>query len=179
MARKLREEVVDGIQHVWARGNDRQVIFRDDRDRVLYLALLALTVAEVRWRLLVFCLMDNHAHLLVQTPEANLGRGVQRLHGLYGRKFNDRHDRVGHVFQGRFGSKLILDDEQLLTVVRYIQRNPVEAGLCRVASEWKWSSHRAVLDGTAPKWLDRPRLLSFFGAMGGDPRAVYADLIDG
>ncbi len=71
-----------------------------------YLALLAVTVAQARWRLLGFCLMGNHVHLLVETPEANLGSGMQRLHGAYARKFNDRHGRVGHVFQGRFENKL-------------------------------------------------------------------------
>jgi putative transposase len=179
MARKLRDEVVDGIHHVWARGNDRNLIYRHDDDRRLYLALLAVTVAKVRWRLLAFCLMGNHVHLLVQTPEANLGRGMQGLHGSYARKFNDRHGRVGHVFQGRFENKLQRSDEQLWTTARYIARNPVEAGLCEAAAEWRWSSHRGVLDGTAPGWVDRRRLLSFFGAMGGDPTAVYADLIDG
>ena len=179
MARKLRDEVVDGIHHVWARGNDRQVLYPLDEDRRLYLAVLAVTVEKLRWRLLSFCLMDNHVHLLVETPEANLGRGMQRLHGIYARKFNDRHGRVGHVFQGRFDNKLQRTDEQLWTTARYIARNPVEAGLCAAAPEWRWSSHRGVLDGSAPGWVDRSRLLSFFGAMGGDPTAVYKDLIDG
>jgi putative transposase len=145
----------------------------------MYLAILAATVREVNWRLLSYCLMNNHLHLLVETPDANLGIGVQRLHGRYGRKFNDRHGRVGHVFQGRFGNELVLDDEQFWTVARYIARNPVEAGLCRVAHEWRWSSHRGVIDGTAPEWVDRTRLLERFGTMGGDSERVYREIVDG
>ena len=118
-------------------------------------------------------------HLLVETPNANLGQGMQRLHGGYARKFNDRHGRVGHVFQGRFENKLQRTDEQLWTTARYIARNPVEAGLCDVADEWPWSSHRGTLDGTAPRWVDGRRLLSFFGTTGGEPHAAYKDLIDG
>jgi putative transposase len=179
MARKLREEVVDGIHHVWARGNDRAPIYRDDRDGLMYLAILAATVREVNWRLLSYCLMGNHLHLMVETPDANLGVGMQRLHGRYARKFNDRHERSGHVFQGRYGNELVLSDEQFWTVARYIARNPVEAGLCRKASEWKWSSHRGLLDGTAPAWVDRGRFLERFGTMGGEPESVYAALVDG
>jgi hypothetical protein len=104
---------------------------------------------------------------------------MQRLHGDYALLSNRRHRKVGHVFQGRFGSKLVLDDAQLWTVVRYILRNPVEAGLCREAAEWKWSSHRGVLKGTAPVWVDRPGLLGRFESMGGDPDSVYQTLIDG
>ena len=89
---------------MFARGNDRQAIYRDDDDRRLYLDPARRTVARKRWRCLAYCLMDNHVHLLIETPEANLGAGMQWLHGLYGRSFNDRHGRSGHVFQGRYGA---------------------------------------------------------------------------
>jgi len=179
MPRKPREEVEDGIHHVFARGNDRQLVFWDDEDRLRYLKGLCDVVWRQRWRCFAFCLMDNHLHLLVQTPEANLGDGMRRLHGQYALLFNRRHNKVGHVFQGRFGSKLVRSDEQLWTTARYIQRNPVEAGLCRSAVEWRWSSHRGTVEGTAPSWIDVPRFLSYFGTMGGEPKAVYSDLIDG
>jgi putative transposase len=179
MARKPREEVEGGIHHVFARGNDRQLIYRDDSDREMYLSTLAMTVLGARWRCLVYCLMDNHVHLLIETPKANLGRGMQRLHGQYGRKFNDRHYRSGHVFQGRFGSKRMTDDVQFWTKVRYIMRNPVEAGRCRVAGAWKWSSHRGLLEGTAPSWVDVARLYEHVEPMGGDARERYLGLVDG
>jgi putative transposase len=179
MPRKPREEVEDGIHHVFARGNDRQLIYWDDEDRELYLKLAAEVVGRKGWHCFGYCLMDNHVHLLVQTPEANLGAGMQRLHGNYALLFNRRHGRVGHMFQGRFKSERVLDDRQFWTVARYIARNPVEAGLCRMAHEWKWSSHRGLVDGTAPEWVDRGRLLERFGTMGGEPERVYRELVDG
>ena len=95
---------------------------------------------------------------------------MQRLHGDYAQSSTTGMVSVGHVFQGRFENKLQRSDEQLWTTARYIARNPVEAGLCEAAAEWRWSSHRGVLEGTAPRWVDRARLLAFFGTMGGDPR---------
>jgi putative transposase len=179
MPRKPREEVADGIHHVWARGNDRQLIYREDEDCLLYLDLLAAEIERKRWRLFAYCLMGNHLHLLLQTPDPNLGAGMQRLQGTYALLFNRRHRKVGHVFQGRFGSKLVRDDAQFWTATRYVLRNPVEAGRCRNAVEWRWSSHRGVLDGTQPAWLDRRRLLERFASMGGDPDSVYQTLVDG
>jgi len=179
MPRPLREEVEDGIHHVFARGNDRQVIYRDDHDRRLYLDLMGKVVARTGWRCLAYCLMDNHVHLLVQTPGANLGVGMQRLHGHYALLFNRRHGRVGHLFQGRYGSNLICDDAEMWTVARYIARNPVEAGRCLNAADWQWSSFSGMFEGTTPAWLDDASLLSYFGSMGGDPHRVYRTMVDG
>jgi REP element-mobilizing transposase RayT len=116
--------------------------------------------------------MDNHLHLLVETPRPNLGVGMQELHGRYGRWFNHRHDRGGHLFQGRYGSKRVTRDAQLWATVRYIALNPVAAGMCGEPSQWSWSSAAA-----APSWLDSERLLEYLGAAGGDPAAWYEDLL--
>ena len=163
--------------HVFARGNNRQRIFRDVEDRDLYLLLLGQVVRRQGWLCLSYCLMHNHIHLLVETPEPNLGVGMQRLHGLYAQTFNKRHDRCGHVFQGRYGDKRIRTDEQLVTTARYIAVNPVDAGLCRGPAEWRWSSHSAVVRGGGPAWLDVERLLGFFGLWGGEPRARYEEFV--
>ena len=181
MPRKPREEVEDGIHHVWARGNNRQPIYVDDADRQPYLSQLRRVVVRKRWRCLSYCLMDNHVHLLLETPDANLGSGMQRLHGDYAQLFNERHGRVGHVFQGRFGSKRDHRRRRSsATIVRYIARNPVEAGLlpqsARLALE---QPSLPLVGGTAPPWVDVPRLHEYFGAMGGEPRAVYRELVDG
>ena len=168
-----------GIHHVWARGNAHGLIYRDDGDRALYLENLRLVVAWAGWRCLAYCLMDNHVHLLIETPRANLGKGMQRLHGLYGRQFNDRHGRTGHVFQGRFGSKLMGDERQLWTVARYIARNPVEAGMCESAGDWSWGGHPHVLRGEVVPWLDVGRLLSFFAGVGGNALRRYREFVDG
>jgi putative transposase len=177
MPRKPRLELAGGVHHVYARGNRRQAIYLADADRILYLELLAQVVRRQRWRCLAYCLMRNHVHLLVETPEANLGAGMGRMHGLYAQTFNKRHRHSGHLFQGRFGSVLIKTDEQLLTVARYIARNPVEAGLCEAAEWWPWGSHRAVMRGDPPAWLDATRLLGYFGAAGGDPRRRYIEFV--
>lgn len=167
----------DGLHHVFARGNDRGRIYRDDSDRRIYLATLGRVVRRQQWRCLVYCLMDNHVHLLIETPQANLGAGMQRLHGLYAQIHNARHQRSGHVFQGRYGSVRILSDQQLWAVVAYIVRNPVEAGLCERPDQWPWSSHAMTVGGRGPAWLDVNRLLRHFGAPGGDPLQRYADLM--
>jgi len=179
MPRKLREEVVDGIFHVYARGNDRRVIYRDDTDRETYLRLLAATVERCRWRLFAYCLMKNHVHLLIHTPHANLGVGMQRLHSGYALQFNQRHGRSGHVFQGRYGAVRVNTDEQLWGAVVYVVMNPVEAGLCDGPEDWPWGSHRAVVTGSAPRWLDVGRLLGHFAGLGGDPRERYAAMFQG
>jgi putative transposase len=177
MPRRPREEVEGGVHHVYARGNDKRAIYLDDDDRAKYLALLGRVVGLTRWRCLAYCLMDNHVHLLIETPEANLGRGMQRLHGLYARAFNDRHGRSGHLFQGRYGGVRSVTDAQLWATVAYVALNPVEAGLCAEAEDWHWGSHAAIVEGRAPDWLDVPRLLSYFDALGGQPRQRYLDLI--
>jgi REP-associated tyrosine transposase len=157
---------------VYARGNAQQAIYRDDTDRLIYLRLLGVVVGVTDWRCLAYCLMDNHVHLLVETPRPNLGVGMQDLHGSYGRRFNDRHGRSGHVFQGRFGAKRVTRDAQLWTTVRYIALNPVRAGLCTDPRQWRWSSA-----GSSPHWLALPRLFEYLAAEGGDPVTRYADLI--
>ncbi len=163
--------------HVFARGNNRQRIFRDLDDRELYLSLLGQVVRRQRWACLSYCLMHNHIHLLVETAAPNLGTGIQRLHSLYAQTFNKRHKRCGHLFQDRYGAIRVRSDEQLLQVARYIALNPVQAGLCGRPDEWPWSSHAAMVGGEAPPWLDVQRLLGFFGIWGGAPAERYAEFV--
>jgi putative transposase len=177
MARKPREEFPGAVVHVYARGNRKQVIYADDVDRESYLVLLGHVVARQRWRCLAYCLMDNHVHLLVETPQPNLGTGMQRLHGMHAQAFNKRHRHSGHVFQGRYGAVVVRRAGQLLTVARYIALNPVEAGLCDEPEQWPWGSHAAVVGGTAPRWLDTTRLLAHFGADGGEPMKRYVAFV--
>ncbi len=174
VARPPRLEVPDGIFHTFSRGNERRRIFRDDADFRRFLKLLGGVVARYRWRLLTYCLMPNHHHLLVQTPEPNLSRGMRQLNGVYAQWFNRRHDRVGHLFQGRFGARLVQDDEHMLTVCRYIVRNPLRTSNPIHPLDWPWSSHRAILGlEPPPAFLDVDRLLSFFGATKAAARELY------
>ena len=159
MPRGLRTEEAGAIHHVYARGNRGAPMFLDDRDRRRYLRVLGDTVAHRGWNCLAYCLMTNHVHLLVETPQPNLGHGMQRLHGAYASGFNKRHTTVGHVFQGRYGAKRIKDDVHLITVARYIDANPVEAGLAVTPDLWPWSS-RALPN---PRWLADRRLQELLG----------------
>jgi putative transposase len=166
--RKPREEVEGGVYHVYARGNAKQRIFLDDRDRQTYLALLRREIERRNWRCLAYCLMNNHVHLVIETPEANLGRGMQRLHGAYAQIFNERHGRVGHLFQGRYGAVRIDSDEQLLTTLAYVASNPVRSGLCARPVDWHWSSYRHVIRQESAGVIDLGRLEWYVG-VGSDP----------
>jgi REP element-mobilizing transposase RayT len=177
VGRPHREELEDGIFHVYARGNAKQAIYLDDADRQAYLRLLGLVVKKRRWRCLAYCLMQNHVHLLVETPEANLAAGMQALHGIYAQTFNQRHDRVGHLFQGRYGAVRITTDSQLWAAARYLALNPVAAGLCAKPAEWPWGSY-AVVGFGAPAWLDHGRLLELFSGSGTEPHGRYLRFVE-
>lgn len=176
MPRPPRENVENGVYHVFARGNDRQVVYRDDADRGLYLRGVGAIVVDYEIGCLAYCLMNTHVHLLLETPHANLSAGMHRLQSGYAQRFNRRHDRVGHLFQSRYGAVRIESDRQLCGTAAYIARNPVEAGLCRRAEEWRWSSFRETMSASrSHAWLDGTRLLSFFGA-GEAAKRGYAEM---
>src|SRR5882724_3151778 len=149
MARPLRIEFPGGLYHVTARGNGRLAIFIDDSDREQFLTVLASVVARYRVLCHAYCLMGNHYHLLLETPEANLSRAMRQLNGVYGQGFNRSHGRSGHVFEGRFQAQVVDKDAYLRAVCRYIVLNPVRAGLVAHPRQWAWSSYRATA-GEAP-----------------------------
>ncbi|HEX4438587.1 MAG TPA: transposase [Thermoanaerobaculia bacterium] len=171
--RPLRLDHAGAVWHITSRGNERREVFRDAEDRRAFLETLARTVDLVRWRLHAYVLMTNHYHLLIETPEPTLSRGMHRLNGTYTQRYNRRHARVGHLFQGRFKSILVERERHLMTLIRYIVLNPVRAGLVDRASEWQWSSYCATA-GTAPRpnWLETAWILAQFGS-GRDARARY------
>ncbi len=137
MARRM--EVPDGIHHVTARGNLRQTLFHDERDYRFFLRTLGEAAARFGWERYAACLMPNHYHVLLATPEPNLGAGMLLLNGSYARYFNVRHQTVGHVFQGPYRSRLVARDEHLLEALRYIALNPVRAGLASSCAGWRWT----------------------------------------
>ena len=177
MPRRPREEEAGAIHHVYSRGNGKQLVFFDDEDRAGYLDLLARAVVRAGWRCLSYCLMPNHLHLLIETPQPNLGAGMQWFHGHYAGGFNKKWGRSGHLFQGRYGNVRVKTDEQLQTVVRYIALNPVAAKLSRAPEDWLWGSHRAAVSGEAAAWLDHARLLEYIGIDGGEPGRRYLELV--
>ena len=125
MARPLRIEYPGAVYHVTSRGNARKKIFLDDIDRDEFLATLGWVVERFGWGCHAYCLMDNHFHLLIETPKPNLSLGMRQLNGVYTQRFNRRHKRVGHLFQGRFKAILVERDSYLLELARYIVLNPV------------------------------------------------------
>jgi len=164
MARPLRLRVPGGIYHVMSRGNARQDIFLDDGDRRRFLATLCTVVERLNVLCHTYCLMGNHYHLLLETPDANLSLAIRQLNGVYAQWFNRSRGRVGHLFQGRFTSKLVERETYLLVVSRYIVLNPVRAGIVRHPSNWKWSSYRAhVGQRESLPFLTNDWLLALFG----------------
>ncbi len=147
------------------RGVRKLPIFLDDGDRLRFLSLVAVVVPLHEWICSAYCLMTSHYHLLVTTPEANLGRGMQLLNGVYAQTFNRRHGEVGHVFESRYQSPRVENEQHLLEVTRYIVLNPVRAGTCDDPAEWKWSSYRATLGlATAPRFLALDSVLDLFSS---------------
>ena len=124
MARPLRLEFPGAIYHLTGRGNARQKVFFTDADRELFLSTLTGVVSRYHWICHAYCLMANHYHLLVETPKTNLSIGMRQLNGIYTQSFNRRHNRVGHLFQGRFKAILVERDSHLLELCRYIVLNP-------------------------------------------------------
>lgn len=178
MSRPLRIDVPNAIQHVTARGNARELVFRDETDRRLWLETLGRTAGRFGWLVLAYCQMGNHFHLLVETPQPNLSRGMRQLNGVYAQRFNRRHGRVGHVFQARFHATMIERDEHMLAVSSYLPLNPVRAALCSDPADWRWSSYRATIGLDAPGLLALDRFLSFFGESRGTARARYRALVE-
>lgn len=174
MARPLRLEFPGAFWHVTSRGNARGSIFVDVIDRRTFLAVLSRVVGMFRWKLHAYILMGNHYHLLVETPEPNLSRGMRQLNGIYTQRFNVRHARTGHVLQGRFKGILVEKENHLLELARYVVLNPVRAGLAAKAKDWEWSSYQATAGfAKTPEWLETAATLERFESVRGPSRIAY------
>ena len=165
MPRPLRIEYPGAVYHVTSRGDGRMAVFRDDGDREIFLDILGDTVALRKWVCHAYCLMGNHYHLLLETPEANLSAGMRSLNGEYTQAFNRRHRRPGHVFQGRYKAVLVEKERHLLELCRYVVLNPVRArGMARDPGDWPWSSYRATAGlSPVPPFLSPRWILERFG----------------
>lgn len=144
MARPIRIEYAGALYHVTTRGNARRAIVQDAHDRLLLLDILKKVVDRYHWLCHAYCLMDNHYHLVIETPEANLSRGMRQLNGVYTQAYNRRHHRVGHLFQGRYRAILVEKESHLLEVCRYVVLNPVRAKAVGEVGKWRWSSYRGT-----------------------------------
>ncbi len=159
MARPLRIEFPGATYHVTSRGDRREPIYRDDADRLAQLQVIGAAMDRFGAKVLAYCLMGNHYHLVVHTTQANLSALMRQVNGVYTQVFNRRHGLVGHLFQGRFKAILVDTDAYLMALCRYVERNPVAAGLVAGPGDWAWSSHRAHIGrADAPPWLDTAAL---------------------
>lgn len=178
MARQLRLEFEGALYHVTARGNAFQAIYTDDHDRARFLDLLAREIAQQHWRCYAYCLMDNHYHLLLETPEPNLSQGMRRLNAVYTQGFNRRYGRVGHVLQGRYKSLLVDKDAYLLELCRYIVLNPVRAKCVARPEAWPWSSYLATAGKRpAPHWLLVTDVLGLFDREARSAQRAYREFV--
>jgi len=160
----LRIEFEGALYHVMSRSNERRRIVKDDADLARRLDWLRRTVETYRWHLHAFVLMDNHDHLYVETPAANLSAGMQHLNGSYTSYYNRRHGRIGHLFQGRYKAHLIESEGHYCEVSRYIHLNPVRAGLADRPEDWPWGSYRGYhWAAWRQPWVTYERVLEEFG----------------
>jgi REP element-mobilizing transposase RayT len=178
MARPIRLEFPDAIYHVTTRGNGGGDVFFDDQDRQQFLTVLGEVVSRTGWIVHAYVLMNNHYHLLVETPFANLSRGMRQLNGVYTQRFNSRHGSGGCVFQGRFKAILAERDSSLLELCRYIVLNPLRLKAVKNISRYKWSSYRATAgEMQAPAWLNVGWILGHFGRSNVAQRK-YAEFVE-
>ncbi|HUV66069.1 MAG TPA: transposase, partial [Sedimentisphaerales bacterium] len=163
MARPLRIDQEDTFYHVLNRGNEQRLIFRDTRDHEGFLMRLGRCSQRFSLSVYAYVLMGNHYHLLVRTRQANLSAAIQWLGVSYSTWHNVRHQRSGHLFQGRFKSFVIAEDSYLYRLLLYIHRNPLRAGLVERLADYPWSSYRALAYGRgAPAWFDQRRAYEQF-----------------
>ena len=164
MTRPLRFDYPGALHHVLSRGNAKQDIFADDKDRRAFIRTVSDVVSRLHWICHAYCMMQNHFHLLIETPDANLSQGMRQLNGVYAQAYNRRHNRVGHLLQGRFTAKLVDRDNYFLELGRYLVLNPVRAGLADDPSQWRWSSYRATAGmAVRPDFLETRFTLQMFG----------------
>jgi len=178
MARPLRIEFPGALYHITGRGNASQDIYLDDVDRKRFMSLLGREVEQQRWCCYAFCLMSNHYHLLIETPEGNLVAGMRRLNGHYTQWFNWKHKRVGHLFQGRYKSIVVEHDSYFKELCRYIPLNPVRAGMVKDPVKWAWSSYQSIVSRkTSYEWLDVNAVLAHFGSKKSKSQQVYKQFV--
>ena len=178
MARPLRIEHPDAVYHVTSRGNARSDIFHSDQDREEFLLILDSVIKRFNWLCHAYCLMDNHYHLLIETPDGNLSLGMRQLNGIYTQKYNYLHGKTGHVFQGRYKAILVDKESYLLELCRYVVLNPVRAKIIDKPEEWKWSSYRYTAGiKKAPGFLTADGIIGHFSKNKAEAQKLYRKFV--
>jgi REP element-mobilizing transposase RayT/DNA-binding transcriptional ArsR family regulator len=159
MPRQARKKSESGVYHVILRGINKQVIFEDEQDNLFFLSALSRYKQTCAYQILAYCLMNNHVHLVIQTRQNPLGSIIRRIAGKYSYWYNNKYQRVGHLFQDRYLSEPIDSDAYLLNVIRYVHQNPLVAQMVRSTSEYRFSSYNDYLKSDAETLTDTELLL--------------------
>ena len=164
MPRQQRDKSSTGYYHIMIQGNDRKNVFIDEQDKLYFIEILKTKKENNRYGLIAFCIMDNHAHLLLQEREEDIANIMKRINISYVFYFNKKYKKSGHLFQDRYKSEKIEDDSYLLMATRYIHKNPIKAGIVKKAEQYKWSSYKAYLgkDTALENSLDKELVLGMF-----------------
>lgn len=179
MTRPLRVEFPGAFYHVTSRGNERKAVFQSSRDREKFLSYLESAHDRYGAVIHVYCLMENHYHLLLETPRGNLSQILHHINGAYTTYFNIKRKRSGHLFQGRFKGILVERDAYCKELSRYIHLNPVRAGLVKSPSEYGWSSYRYYIGSKRePEWFTTELLLGYFGGRGRSGYRRYGEFVE-
>jgi len=178
MARPLRIEYPGAVYHITTRGNARADIFLSDADRQSFLHVLAGTIEKYNWLCHAFCLLGNHYHVIIETLDPNLSLGMRQLNGIYTQAFNRAHQRVGHVFQGRYKAILVEKESHLLELCRYVVLNPVRAGMVSKPEKWQWSSYKSTAyPVTTPEYITIDWVLGQFASKRTAARQRYRQFV--
>ncbi|NML60627.1 addiction module toxin RelE [Massilia sp. RP-1-19] len=179
MSRPLRLEFPGALYHVTARGNRKNRIYHDDVDRRVWLRILRQVCMRFNFSVHAYCQMTNHYHLMVETIDGGLARGMRHLNGVYSQYVNRRHELVGHMFQGRYHAVVVQKERHLLELSRYVVLNPVRAGIVARPEDWQWSSYRYMAGAApSPRWLDKTWTLEQFGSARTSPVEAYCTFVD-
>lgn len=179
MARPLRITYPGAFYHVTSRGNEQKDVFRSQRDREKFLEYLASATERYGAVIHAYCLLSNHYHLLMETPEGNLSQIMRHVNGAYTTYFNVKRKRTGHLFQGRFKAILVEADEYALELSRYIHLNPVRAGMVSRPEEYRWSSYNNYIgQDNAPLWLKMETILDYFNSSAKEARQKYRSFVE-
>ena len=178
MSRPLRIQYPGAWYHVMNRGRRSEEIYTADEDRETFVKVLHEAAELWNFNISAYCLMSNHYHLLIQTPDGNLARGMRHINGVYTQRFNRRQQTEGQLFRGRYKAVLVDDDSHLLEVLRYIHRNPLRAGIVNILGDYRWSSHQGYLSQAKKwSWLHKVDLLTMLTPMKTKQRSAYIDFV--
>jgi REP element-mobilizing transposase RayT len=178
MNRPLRVEFDNSLYHITARGDRRGRIFRSDSDRLTWLSILGETCDRFNFAVQAYCQMTNHYHILLETINGQIARGMCHLNGKYSRYFNRAHNLVGHVFQGRYKAIICQSDLYLQELSRYIELNPVRARIAPMPGDWPWSSYGAKMGSIdSPAWLHSKKVLEQFGHDSAGAQEAYRKFV--